>query len=327
VLLSPPGTVYTEMPYKIAGFVYVQAPSGYGAPEGASDSMVRLIATPGMLVLALVVPVGLIFGLLSTRRLIGRVRRLADVTGSVAQGDFRPRVPVTGADEVSQLEKSFNRMAERLESALEAERMAGQAEARQAERARIARELHDSISQHLFSLSMLAAGMRRAAPDRLRRDAEWMEYTATRAMREMQALLLELRPVALEDVGLGPAIEELCRAYEARLGLRVDTRLEEVSLGLSTEHAVLRLVQEALSNAIKHAEPELVEVRLLREAGAVRVEIHDDGVGFDPSAVAGSHGMGLRLMRERAEELGGTFDLRTSPGQGTMVGATFGGLS
>jgi signal transduction histidine kinase len=326
VLLSAPGdAAYGQLPYKITGYVYVQAPADYRVTDDASGSMLVLIGTTGVLVLALVVPVGLIFGLLSTRRLIGRLRRLAEVTGTVAQGDFRPRVEVSGTDEVSRLEDSFNTMAERLESALDAERAAGQAEARQAERARIARELHDSISQDLFSLSLLAAGMRRAAPDRLRREAESMEHSATRAMREMQALLLELRPVALEDAGLGPAIEELCRAYEARLGLRVDTLLEEVPLGLSTEHAVLRLVQEALSNAIKHAEPELVEVRLLREASAVRVEIHDDGAGFDASAVAARHGMGLRLMRERVEELGGTFDLRTSPGKGTMVGATFEG--
>ncbi|MEO3860258.1 histidine kinase [Acrocarpospora sp. B8E8] len=159
-------------PYKIAGYVYAEAPADY-----------------------------------------------AGSTGAAAQGDFRPRVAVTGGDEVGQLEESFNRMTERLESALDAERAAGQAEARQAERVRIARELHDSISQDLFSLSLLAAGMRRAAPDRLRRESEAMESTATRAMREMRAILLELRPVALEDAGLVPAIEELCRAYTSRLGL------------------------------------------------------------------------------------------------------------
>lgn len=324
VLLAPAGAVIdAEAQYKIAGYVYVQAPSGYTTPPDTPDSLLPLIV-PGALVLALVIPVGLIFGLLSTRRLIGRVRRLAEVTGTVAQGDFRPRVPVTATDEVGRLEESFNRMAERLETALDAERTAGQSEARQAERARIARELHDSISQDLFSLSLLAAGMRRAAPDRLRREAESMERTSTRAMREMQALLLELRPVALEDAGLIPAIEELCRAYESRLGLRVTTLLEEVPLPPPAEHAVLRLVQEALSNAIKHADPKLVEVRLSRVARAVHVEIRDDGEGFDPAAVAAGHGMGLRFMRERVEELGGTFGLRTAPGQGTTVTAMFG---
>jgi len=327
VLLYPPGSppsgVETAVApkYKIVGYVHVQAPSGYGGAGDVPGSLLRVLV-PGALVLILVVPVGLIFGLLTTRRLIGRVQRLADVTGAVTQGDFRPRVPVTEGDEVGRLEESFNRMTERLESALQAERRAGQAEARQAERGRIARELHDSISQDLFSLSLLAAGMRRAAPDRLQGEAESMERTATRAMREMQALLLELRPVALEDAGLVPAIEELCRAYETRLGLGVETRLDEVPLAPAAEHAVLRLVQEAFSNAIKHADPGLVRVRLAREGGTVRVEISDDGAGFDPSAVAVNHGMGLRLMRERVEELHGTFDLCTAPGQGTTVAAS-----
>ncbi|GII57698.1 hypothetical protein Pth03_60870 [Planotetraspora thailandica] len=323
VLLYPPTSLRSTKSakasqYTLAGYVYVQAPSGYSGPGNAPDSLLRLLA-PGFLVLLLAVPVGLIFGLLSTRRLLGRLRQLASITSRVAQGDFRPRVPVTEGDEVGRLEESFNRMTVRLESALRAERTAGQAEARQAERGRIARELHDSISQDLFSLSLLAAGMRRAAPDRLREEAEAMETTANRAMREMQALLLELRPVALEDAGLVPAIEELCRAYEARLGLRVDTRLEEVPLSPSAEHAVLRLVQEALSNAIKHADPGLVRVRLALDDGTVQVEICDDGSGFDPGPV--NHGMGLRLMRERVEELGGTFELRTAPGEGTSVAA------
>ncbi|GAA4585382.1 hypothetical protein GCM10023194_27900 [Planotetraspora phitsanulokensis] len=327
VLLYPPGSPPSGMEtalapkYKILGYVHVRAPSGYGEAGDVPGSLLRVLV-PGALVLVLVVPVGLIFGLLSTRRLIGRLRRLANVTSTVAQGDFRPRVPVTEGDEVGQLEESFNRMTERLESALHAERAAGRAEARQAERGRIARELHDSISQDLFSLSLLAGGMRRAAPDGLRGEADSMERTATRAMREMQALLLELRPVALEDAGLVPAIEELCRAYETRLGLRVETRLDEVSLAPAAEHAVLRLVQEAFSNAIKHADPGLVRVRLTQMAETVGVEISDDGAGFDLSAVAANHGMGLRLMRERVEELCGMFELHTAPGQGTTVAAT-----
>jgi signal transduction histidine kinase len=88
--------------------------------------------------------------------------------------------------------------------------------------------------------------------------------------------------------------------------------------------AVPRLVQEALGNAIKHADPASMEVRLSRVGGAVQVEIQDDGVGFDPPAAAAGHGMGLRLMRERVEELGGAFDVRTVPGRGTTVVARLG---
>ncbi|MEW9553196.1 ATP-binding protein [Nonomuraea sp. NPDC050783] len=300
------------------GFVHAQAPAD-AAVTDLPDLTPMVVLT--LVVLALVVPVGLVFGLLSTRRLIGRVRRLAGVTTAVAAGDFRPRVRVSGSDEVSTLEHSFNVMTDRLGAAVESASLIARTEARQAERGRIARELHDSISQDLFSLSLLAAGMRRAAPAELRGQAEAMERTSARAMREMQALLLELRPVALEDAGLVPALEELCRAYETRLGVRVEAALEEVALEAAAEHAVLRLVQEALGNAVKHAAPTTVSVRLGRGAdGGVTVSVSDDGTGFDPAGVAGRHGMGLALMRERVAELGGRLSIDSGEG-GTIVTA------
>ncbi|NUR82510.1 MAG: HAMP domain-containing protein [Nonomuraea sp.] len=297
------------------GYVYVQAPADYRV-EGAAADLTSLLL-PGALVLALAVPVGLVFGLLSTRRLTGRVRALAEVTTAVADGGDRAQELVPGRDEVGQLEDAVNRMS----VAVEAGRLAARTEARQAERGRIARELHDSISQDLFSLSLLAAGMRRAAPRELREAAESMERTSARAMREMQALLLELRPVALEHAGLVPAIQELCHAYETRLGLRVTACLEPIPLSPAAEHAVLRLVQEALGNAVKHADPTRLEVRLARDGEVVTVEVSDDGPGFDPDGVTARHGMGLAAMRERVHELGGY--LRVSAREGTTITATF----
>ncbi|MFC6079909.1 sensor histidine kinase [Sphaerisporangium aureirubrum] len=304
----------------VIGYIYVEAP-----PElrlGPLMDSVGPLLSPGALVLALVVPVGLVFGMLSTRGLISRITRLAEMTTAVAGGDFTRRVPVRGDDEVSRLEDGFNRMTGRLGAAVEAERHAARADARHAERARIARELHDSISQDLFSLSLLAAGMRRAAPAELGRESEIMERTAARTLREMQALLLELRPVALEDAGLIPALEELCRAYESRLGITVRTALEEVCLPPAAEHALLRLTQEALGNAVKHGAPGTVDVRLHGTPGEVRLRIADDGRGFDPSHPPPSHGMGLRLMRERVEELGGVFSVTSGPAGGTVVTAS-----
>nr|WP_055506101.1 ATP-binding protein [Nonomuraea pusilla] len=311
-------------PPRTVGYVYVEAPPGWLPPPVPGEWLAPLLA-PGGVVLAVVVPVGLVFGMLATRGLTRRVRRLADVTAAVAAGDFRPRVPVRGADEVATLERSFNAMTDRLGRAVEAAGLAARAEARQAERGRIARELHDSISQDLFSLSLLAGGMRRAAPEALRARAESMEQVSARAMREMQALLLELRPVALEDAGLLPAVEEVCAAYETRLGVRVIRELAEVALSPQAEHAVLRVVQEAVGNAVRHAAPGEVAVRLSRRDGAagrpgeVVLEVADDGHGFDPGEARARHGMGLALMRERVTELGGGFEVRGGPGGGTTV--------
>jgi len=298
----------------LLGVVYVQIPAAAEFPAPPVDNSTTLGV--GLLVLAAAVPVGLVFGLLSTRRLIGRLRRLAATTVAVADGDFRPRLPASGGDEVAQLEGNFNRMAERLDTAMATERQLAGA----TERARIARELHDAISQDLFSLRLLAGGVRRALPagSPLRPEVETMEQTATATMHEMQALLLELRPVALEDAGLVPALEELCRAYRERLGVTVDADLEPVELHGTAEHAVLRIVQEALANAVKHAQPNRIRLRLRSQAGQVAVSVSDDGSGFDP-ARAERHGMGLGLMRERVAELGGTFQLDSTPGEGTSV--------
>jgi signal transduction histidine kinase len=303
------------------GMLYVQVPQSEA--KGRALAALQPMLTAGAAVLGLVVPVGVLFGLLSTGRVIRRLRRLADATVAVAHGDFRPRVPVEGTDEIGRLEDSLNRMAERLADALDTDRRLAGSQARQAERARIARELHDSISQDLFSISLLAAGLRRALPpaSALRPEAEAMERAAARTMREMQALLLELRPVALEDAGLRPALAELCHAYEARLGIAVRAELDEVTLAAPAEHAVLRVVQEALGNAVRHGGPDLVRIRLGADDGMVGVEVCDDGDGFDPDGVADRHGMGLALMRERVEELGGRFAIVSRPGSGTTVRA------
>jgi signal transduction histidine kinase len=301
----------------LLGVVYVQVPA---TAKLAEEPNWRDALTPrlgvGLLVLTAAVPVGLIFGLLSTRRLIGRLRRLAASTVAVADGNYRQRVPVSGGDEVAQLEANLNRMAERLDAAMTTQRQLAEA----GERARIARELHDAISQDLFSLRLLAGGLRKALPagSPLRPQVETMEQTATATMHEMQALLLELRPVALADAGLIPALEELCSAYQERLGVRVDADLDPVALAPPVEHAVLRIVQEALANAVKHAQPNRVQLRLQRQDGQVAVTVSDDGGGFDP-ARAERHGMGLGLMRERVAELGGSYQLDSTPGQGTTV--------
>jgi signal transduction histidine kinase len=132
-------------------------------------------------------------------------------------------------------------------------------------------------------------------------------------------MLLELRPIALEDAGLAAALDELCRAYETRLGISVSARIDPVGLDPPVEHAVLRVVQEAFGNAARHGEPATIELRVAEQDGQVAVTIHDDGRGFDPARTAVRHGMGLTLMSERVGELGGTYQLVSAPGRGTTL--------
>jgi signal transduction histidine kinase len=309
----------------VIGVVYIRTPAkstGSGGPTTPRiGAAVASLLVPGLVVLVLLLPVGALFGLLSTGRVIRRVHRLAAGAAAMAGGDLKARIPVAAADELGQLEEAFNSLAQRLDAAVEVERRLAGAEARRAERTRITRELHDSISQDLFSANLLAGGLRKALPadSELRRQAEAMEASLVRTMREMRAMLLELRPVALEDAGLADALAELCRAYEARLGIAITVHVDPVPLEPAVEHAVLRMVQEALGNAARHGDPGAVDLRVTAADGTVTVTVHDDGRGFDPATAGRRHGMGLGLMRERARELGGTLDVASAPQRGTTV--------
>ncbi len=313
---------------KVFGLLYLEVPASEAGTWEFTASP-TLIWT-GLAVLAAAIPVGLAFGLLSTRRLTRRLGRLAAKTLDVADGDFGQRVRVSGHDEVSQLETNFNRMAGQLQVSLDATRQLAEAHARHEERARIARELHDSISQELFSLSVLAGGLRRTLPagSPVLPEVETMERTAGDTMREMRSLLLALRPVALEEAGLARAIDGVCHAYSQRLDIPVRSEvdlagLDPAGLPPALEHAVLRVTQEAVANAARHAEPGQVTVLLQTDGRQVLLEIADDGRGFDVTWPQNPGGLGLHTMRDRVTELGGQLTIDSVPGAGTRVRASF----
>lgn len=310
---------------QLLGDVYVEVPATAAGAGGISVSWPLILA--GLLVLGLSVPVGIVFGLLSTRRLTRRLKRLTASTLEVAGGAFEQRIPVAGRDELGQLEGNFNKMAERLHASLETERKLAAANARHKERSRIARELHDSISQDLFSLSVLAGGLRRALPpgSPVQAEVATMERTAGDTMREMQVLLLELRPMALDEVGLPAALAEICRAYRDRLGIDVQAEVESVALSPALEHAVLRVTQEAIANSVKHSAATIVQVRLRGDEDEIVLRVTDDGRGFDVAQdIDGAGGgLGLRVMRDRVAEHGGVLTIESAPGRGTAVIATF----
>jgi signal transduction histidine kinase len=312
---------------KPLGFVYVQVPVPAGGPITAG--LIQPFLQAGAILLLATIPVGVVFGLLTTRGTIRRLRRLGAGTVGFAAGDFSQRVPESGPDEVGLLERHFNQMAGRLSESIAGQRALAERNARLAERSRISRELHDSISQDLFSISALAGGLRRALPpdSAVQPQLETLTRTVGSTIQEMRALLLELRPTALEDRGLVPALAELCEAYEVRAGVSVRVELELVALGPAGEHAVLRIAQEGLSNAVRHSEADRIRVRLRPAAGGAELTVADNGRGFDGRA--NGHGLGLRLMAERVRELGGSLAVDSAPGRGTelrvLLPATAGG--
>ena len=299
------------------GYVYVQVPFQPGGPTFA-DLKPQLQS--GLIFLLATIPVGVLFGMLTTRGVIRRLRRLAAGTVGFAAGDFSHRVPESGADEVGQLERHFNRMAERLDESIAEQRALAERNARLAERSRISRELHDSISQDLFSISALAGGLRKALPEdsSLQPQLETLSETVASTIQEMRALLLELRPTALEEKGLVPALADLCDAYEVRVGVRVRKELAPVSLEPAVEQAIFRITQEGLSNAVRHSEADEIEVRLRQEGAQAELMVSDNGRGFNHEMTR-DHGLGLKLMAERIRELGGSLAIETSLGRGTAL--------
>jgi signal transduction histidine kinase len=317
------GSVLWDLAWTESGqAIYVQTPwsTGFINPLTAWSELVQLgearalLSGPSALLLA-IVPVGVLFGLLASHRLVRRVRRLEEATLAVADGDYTVTLPSSGRDEVGRLEANFTAMTRQLGSALEAERQRATSDARAAERARIAREIHDAISQHLFGLRMIAAGMRRADPGN--QQARAIERISEEALRDMQTLLAELRPASLDGAGLASALLDICAAYQDRLGVAVDASVDAVTVPADVEHALLRVTQEACSNAVRHGGARRLAVSLTCQDGQVELGIRDGGSGFDPAAPQA--GSGLAHIRDRVAELGGTVDIDSAPGRGAAL--------
>src|SRR5215469_9618409 len=281
--------------------VFLTAEVGYTLSHPAHFPPLTTYPLQGALVMilvtALVTPlIGGLFGTMTTRGMVDRVRKLVTATTQFANGQYTQRVSVTPNDEIGQLEYQFNRMAEQLAESIAQREMLAEQNARLAERARISRELHDAISQDLFSLRMATGGLQTAlAPCaqalELQPYVETLQEATTRMIREMRALLLELRPGQLEQPGLAAALEELARAYRTRLGITVTTSFAPVQLDAKAEHALLRIAQEAFTNAVRHADATTLTLCLQPLPDAVEFIITDNGKGFEFCYLEARHGL------------------------------------
>lgn len=208
--------------------------------------------------------------------------------------------------------------------AIENARLFEQAQGKAAleERQRLARELHDSVSQALFGIGLGARTARTVIeknPARAIAPIDYVLSLAEAGLAEMRALIFELRPEALQEEGLVAALRKQIAALKARYGIIVDTSLGDIGeVPLPVEEALYRIAQEAMHNTVKHARASHVELVLNREEDAIRLIISDDGQGFETSGSFPGH-LGLRTMRERAEHPGGSLRLTSAPGEGTRI--------
>ena len=208
---------------------------------------------------------------------------------------------------------------------VESDRLRQQVESAEKERERWARELHDDALQGLAAIRIsLATALQSQGEERAERIERAAEETLERLedqIVELNRLINDLRPAALERLGLAGALQALAEESSARSGVAVATTIElgDEPSG-DQERLVYRLVQEALTNVLKHASASRVELSAREAEGRIEIAIRDDGAGFDPSAASG--GRGLTGMRERIELLGGEIDVSSEPGGGTEICAS-----
>ncbi len=288
------------------------------------------MAVVAIVVLALVV-VALTVSLLRLRRRLDPLERLIEDMEKVdlsRPGAALPRSidGVGETEEVARLELAFLRMTSRLEAE---RRRAGSAalRAQEEERARVARDLHDEVNQSLTGLLLRLEAAREAAPPELEAELDETKALANQAMRELLSLARQLRPTALDDLGLAAAtagqVEQLGRGeVEADFAAEGDFS----DLDDDAQLVVYRVAQEALANAARHSGAEHVETRLRRrEDGGVELTVADDGRGF--AFDEAERGLGIAGMRERALLVGGELTIESRPGRGTTVRLTLPGES
>lgn len=229
----------------------------------------------------------------------------------------------------SSQQRLFLALAQRAALAIENAQLYEQAQqaAVLAERQRLARDLHDSVAQSIYSLSLFAETGRQLAEagGQLEGIAHYLARigeASQQALKEMRLLVYELRPPTLSKSGLASALRQRLEAVEERTTVNAQLLVDEVpELSLLAQEELYRIAQEALNNSLKHAMATEVAIHLERVGKQVILEINDNGRGFDPSSVNPDGGMGLVNMRERAERLGGRLQIQAAPGEGTQVTA------
>jgi two-component system, NarL family, sensor histidine kinase UhpB len=227
----------------------------------------------------------------------------------------------TEPEEVERLQRAFRRMLDRLEA--ERRRTSSIAlAAQEEERARVARDLHDEVNQSLTALLLRLEAARVKAPVELAHELADTKALANKAMEELLMLARQLRPTALDDLGLGAAlaghVKELGRRGEIETSF--ESRGDFSALPPDVQLVVYRVAQEALSNAAQHSGADHVRVRLVRAGDRVRLTVGDDGSGFTFDQAA--RGLGIAGMRERALLVGGDVQVESRPDAGTHVSLT-----
>lgn len=273
-------------------------------------------------------------GFKSSSRMKERFDYLSLLIKQFANGHYKARLQVNDMYEISRISNELNELGDKLQNqVVSLQRLADEKSsfAKSAykaavieERQRLARELHDSVSQQLFALTMLSEAALRQIdenPALAKKQLQEVTDTGLMAQSEMRALLLHLRPVYLSGDTLTEGIEKLIAELKAKTTIQFQLTMEQdLSLPASTEEHIFRIIQEALANILRHAQATKVSLSIKSQKYDLYIDIRDDGVGFDLNEKNQQKtSYGLNTMKERCEELGGTFVIRSNKGEGTYI--------
>jgi len=291
----------------------------------ARDRLKEAASSEGLLLIALAVSGVILLNSILLRRRLEPIERLVDTMSNVDLAAPGRRADVTrgAADEIRRLSTDFNRMLERLEYE---RRESGRAvlRAQEVERSRIAQDLHDEVNQALTAILLRLQATVHAAPPGLQEELRESQQLVTQAMEELLHLARQLRPTALDDHGLIPALASQVADFGDRTGIRSSFRRHGSVPALSDEEqlVIYRVTQESLSNVAQHAGARHVDVEL-SFVGRTVLRVRDDGSGFK-ALPNGRSRLGVSGMRERALLVGGHLSIFSDPGEGTTIELTMG---
>ncbi len=280
-----------------------------------------VLITVGVIALLLLIPaalLGAIFGFLTAWGMTRRIGRLAYAADAWSRGDFSVTTKDRSKDELGQLSRELNDMAADLENLLQTRGELATLEARN----RFARDLHDSVKQQVFATSMqiaTAKALVQQKPDDAEAHLTQAHELVRQAQKELNVLIHEMRPAALEDKGLAKALREYAVKWSEGSEIPSEVHIRgEREIPLETEQTIFRVAQEALANVAKHSGAQSVELDLFYTPEDLTLSITDDGHGFDPTQNPGE-GFGLQSMQERSVRRGGDLNVESTPGKGTRI--------
>ncbi len=263
--------------------------------------------------------IGVLFGFIIANNFTKRLNHMEETTLQWGLGDFSKKAEAKGSDEISILAVSLNRMADQFQALLEKEQMLATME----ERNRLARDLHDSVKQQIFAISMNLGAVKTLMKTDLKKAISQVEISsklAQQALDELTTLINTLRPVQLGDQSLQAALQDYLKIWEKQSGVSVVFRVKggEKTISQEAEQSLFRVIQEALSNISRHSRASAASIFLTFESDHLTLQINDNGIGFDSALVKHNHGLGLHSMEERVKELNGKIKIDSSA-SGTTI--------